>query len=295
MDFGRVSIEQLDRINFTLPGEPTENLGVLKGGKGDTKYYVGLGKWGRKEWIGKLYPKGTKDSDFLIEYAQHFNCIELNATHYKLFKPEEIQAWKAKVSLHSDFLFCPKVYNAITHVGTLRDKKFLTDVFLDSLTYFGNNLGPIFLQMSDKFGPQRKDELVTYLRTLPKNYQFFLEIRHPEWFDVRSKNIFSALQDLNIGTVITDAAGRRDVVHMHLTTAKVVIRYIGNNGHPTDYKRLSEWVERIMYWKESGLREVYFFVHSVDEAFSPELASYMIQELNDKCKAGLKEINLQDP
>jgi uncharacterized protein YecE (DUF72 family) len=208
----------------------------------------------------------------------------LNATHYKLFKPEEIQAWKAKVSLHSDFLFCPKVYNAITHVGTLRDKKFLTDVFLDSLTYFGNNLGPIFLQMSDKFGPQRKDELVTYLRTLPKNYQFFLEIRHPEWFDVRSKNIFSALQDLNIGTVITDAAGRRDVVHMHLTIPKVMIRYIGNNGHPTDYKRLSEWVERIMYWKESGLREVYFFVHSVDEAFSPELSYYMIQELNDKCK-----------
>jgi len=42
--------------------------------------YVGCAKWGRKDWVGKIYPEGIKESDFLKLYGKHFNSIELNAT-----------------------------------------------------------------------------------------------------------------------------------------------------------------------------------------------------------------------
>src|SRR5689334_14569127 len=109
MDFGRVEYSELDHINFKLPKEPYSNSKVLKGKTNRCKFYVGLSKWGRKEWIGKLYPKGTKEANFLEEYVKHYNCIELNATHYKLYSPADIKKWVDKVS-HTDFLFSPKVY-----------------------------------------------------------------------------------------------------------------------------------------------------------------------------------------
>ncbi len=55
MEFGRVTEEQLAQIDFTLPPEPKENTAFLtKSGK-KPLVYIGCAKWGRKEWIGKIY------------------------------------------------------------------------------------------------------------------------------------------------------------------------------------------------------------------------------------------------
>ena len=87
MDFGRVSENELKNIDFSLPPEPSMNQLVLKSKKAkEPEVYIGCAKWGRKEWIGKLYPKGTKDANFLDEYVKHYNSIELNATHYKFIQ-----------------------------------------------------------------------------------------------------------------------------------------------------------------------------------------------------------------
>ena len=59
MEFGKIPESELQQIDFTLPPEPPGNKEVLKHGKGKTKFYIGCAKWGRKDWIGKLYPKGT--------------------------------------------------------------------------------------------------------------------------------------------------------------------------------------------------------------------------------------------
>ena len=73
MDFGHLPYTQLDKINFLLPPEPAGNAAVLKGDRaGSPKIYVGCPRWSVKEWVGKLYPKGTKDSNFLDEYKKQF-------------------------------------------------------------------------------------------------------------------------------------------------------------------------------------------------------------------------------
>ncbi len=289
MEFGRVSEGELSKIDFSLPKEPAFNKTILKGKpvKGP-KVYVGCAKWGRTEWVGKIYPPKTREKDFLEHYVQHYNSIELNATHYKVYGEGGIKKWTEKAK-GRDFKFCPKMYQGITHRGSLKGKDFITNEFFRGIVSFEEFLGPIFIQVSETFSPKRKEELFTFLRSMPTDLQFFLEVRHPDWFtkeEIR-KELFETLRDINMGIIITDTAGRRDCAHMHLTVPKAFIRYVGNSLHKTDYTRTDEWVKRMKYWLDHGLEELYFFMHMHDEATSPELTVYLVDKMNAAMKLHL--------
>ena len=78
MEFGRVDETDLSKTDFGLPGEPVFNKQILKGKPAkDAKVYIGCAKWGRPEWVGKIYPLKTKEKDFLQYYVNHYNSIEL--------------------------------------------------------------------------------------------------------------------------------------------------------------------------------------------------------------------------
>ncbi len=289
MEFGRVPENELSSIDFSLPKEPTFNKQVLKGKPHKhPKVYVGCAKWGRTEWVGKIYPPKTKEKDFLQHYVQHYNCIELNATHYKVYDEKAIAKWDEKAK-GKDFLFCPKMYKGVTHFGSLSNKQFISDEFLKGVSAFKEHLGPIFVQVSDAFTPKRKTELFSYLQSLPTDLQFFLEVRHPDWFGVDAirEELFSFLKDHNIGAVITDTAGRRDCAHMYLTVPKTFIRYVGNSLHPSDYTRIDTWVKRMKHWLDKGMEELYFFMHMHNEATSPELTVYLVDQMNKECGLNL--------
>lgn len=289
MEFGRVSDMELDKVDFSLPGEPLFNKQVLKGKPAkNPSVYIGCAKWGRTEWVGKIYPLKTKEKDFLQHYVQHYNCIELNATHYKIYGEKGISKWAEKAD-GRDFLFCPKMYKGVTHFGRLKGKDFLTNEFLRGVTAFGKHLGPIFVQVSDSFSPKRKEELFDYLASLPTDLSFFLEVRHPDWFakEKDREDMFNFLRSHNMGTVITDTAGRRDCAHMYLTIPKTFIRYVGNSLHHSDYTRIDAWVLRMKYWLEKGIEDIYFFMHMHDEATSPELTVYLADKLNKECGLNL--------
>jgi uncharacterized protein YecE (DUF72 family) len=282
MEFGKVPESELDKIDFTLPLEPLFNKNILLGKPvKDSKIYLGCAKWGRTEWLGKIYPPHTKEKDFLQHYVQHYNSIELNATHYRVYEEAGIAKWVKNVK-GKDFKFCPKMYQGVTHRGSLKGKDFITNEFFRGIVAFKEHLGPIFIQVSDTFSPKRKDELFTYLKGLPTDLQFFLEVRHPDWFakEEFSNEMFTTLAAMNMGAVITDTAGRRDCAHMHLTVPKVFIRYVGNSLHTSDFTRCDAWVERMKYWINKGVEEIYFFMHMHDEATSPELTVYLVDKMN---------------
>ena len=282
MEFGRVPAEELSSIDFSLLAEPAFNKTILNGKPvKNPKIYLGCAKWGREEWVGKIYPPKTKEKDFLQQYVQHYNSIELNATHYKVYGEAGIKKWTEKAA-GKDFMFCPKMYQGVTHRGSLKDKQFITNEFFRGIVSFEKNLGPIFIQVSDTFSPNRKEELFTYLKTLPTDLQFFLEVRHPDWFkkDNIREEMFATLKSMNMGAVITDTAGRRDCAHMHLTIPKAFIRYVGNSLHESDFTRCDAWIERMKYWIDKGVEELYFFMHMHDEATSPELTVYLVDKMN---------------
>ena len=274
--------EDLNSMDFSLDAEPAFNKTILKGKPVKTpKVYIGCAKWGRTEWVGKIYPPKAKEKDFLDYYVEHYNSIELNATHYKVYGEAGIKKWTAKAG-NKDFKFCPKMYQGVTHRGSLKGKDFITNEFFRGIIAFEEYLGPIFIQVSETFSPKRKEELFEFLRTLPTDLQFFMEVRHPDWFakaEIRDE-LFTTLAAMNIGAVITDTAGRRDCAHMYLTLPKAFIRYVGNSLHATDYTRINEWISRMKYWLDNGMEELYFFMHMHDEATSPELTVYLVDKMN---------------
>jgi uncharacterized protein YecE (DUF72 family) len=297
MEFGRVPENELNSIDFSLPDEPSFNKTILKGKPAKSpKVYLGCAKWGRLEWVGKIYPPKTKEKDFLQHYVEHYNSIELNATHYKVYGEAGIRKWAEKAK-GKDFLFCPKMYQGVTHRGSLKGKDFITNEFFRGIVAFEEKLGPIFIQVSDTFSPKRKAELFDYLSSLPKDLQFFLEVRHPDWFgkEKEREDMFNFLRDNNMGAVITDTAGRRDCAHMHLTIPKAFIRYVGNSLHQSDYTRTDVWIERMKYWLDHGLEELYFFMHMHDEATSPDLTVYLVDKMNKECGLNLIKPKFIDP
>lgn len=290
MDFGKIPYTSLDKIDFGLPPEPEENKLALPGQRtASQKIYVGCPRWGVKEWIGKLYPKGTADAHFLDEYVKQFNCIELNSTFYNLYDEATIAKWAAKAGA-VDFKFCPKVFQGISHEGSLTEKLPLMHAFEKSIAAFGEHLGPLFLQLSDSFGPQRKKELQYFIHALPTAMNLFVELRRPAWFEAKEREwLADLLRAVNKGLVITDTAGRRDACHMLLAIPKAFVRFVSNNLHPTDYTRIDDWIKRINDWLNRGLQELYFIVHMAEEKHSPELVSYFVDKLNAACGLQLKK------
>ncbi|MFA6276450.1 MAG: DUF72 domain-containing protein [Pedobacter sp.] len=298
MEFGRVSEAEINTIDFMLPPDGEQTVITLKSLKSSAKpvYYVGCAKWGRKEWKDLIYPKKTKEADFLGEYVKHFNSIELNAVFYSIPKEEQILKWKEQVAANTkgDFIFCPKFSRTITHIKRLKDADFLTDEYIKAISAFGNYLGPCFLQVSDNFGPNNIEILENYLKKLPADLKTFVEVRHKDWFigDAK-KQLFMLLAKLKKGAAITDASGRRDCVHMELPTPEAFIRFVGNGGKylDSDKARVDEWVVRIKNWLDHGLQSVYFFLHQHDEADTPLIADYTIQEFNKRLGSDLSRIN----
>ena len=112
------------------------------------------------------------------------------------------------------------------------------------------------------------------------------------WFskeDIRQE-LFSTLKQMNVGAAITDTADRRDCAHMYLTIPVTFIRFVGNSLHKTDFSRIDNWVTRIKDWLNTGIQEIFFFMHMHDEATSPELCVHLSEQLNRVCG-----LNLQVP
>jgi uncharacterized protein YecE (DUF72 family) len=286
MEFGRV--HKIDNIDFDLPDDPPMTGRVLaamedrivQSGSGDgsrdgagdgwrsagqpLRVYVGGTGWGQTRWIGKVYPRGAKPKDLLGHYVRQFNSIELNALWYNLQPKEVISRW-AEVA-GPEFRFCPKFLNSISHELKLEGAGRDTELFVEHMQSFGPTLGPAFLQLPESFGPSRASALHEYLRGLPRDFRTCVELRHEGWFgSVAVRESWELLNELGIGTVITDTPGRRDVLHMRLTAPVAFVRFVGHNLHPTDLRRIEEWGDRLARWVESGLREVYFFVHDFEE------------------------------
>lgn len=302
MEFGRVTADEVLSIDFTLPPDGRQTKLTLNhpSKKATTDFYVGCAKWGRKEWKELIYPKKTKEADFLGEYVKHFNSIELNAIFYSIPKEEQIVKWKETVdaNVKGDFIFCPKFSRSITHIKRLKDADFLTDEYIKAISAFGKYLGPCFLQVSDNFGPNQIDILEQYLAKLPKDLKVFVEVRHKDWFigDAKTK-LFSLLAKLGKGAAITDASGRRDCLHMELPIPEAFVRFVGNGGQllPSDKARVDEWVVRLKHWLDLGLEKVYFFLHQHDEADTPLIADYTIEQFNLHLGSNLSRINFITP
>jgi uncharacterized protein YecE (DUF72 family) len=265
MKFGYVPDDTtLDRIDFHLPADDPGNAAILESGAGAGKVFVGCAEYRVREWNGLLYPERTKEPAMLELYAKQFGMMEMNGTHHRIYPPEQIAKWAATTGDDS-FLFLPKFPKFISHEShSFEERQDITAAFIDSVSAFGSQLGPLFLQMSESFSPQQRRDFFAYLASLPEGPTYFVELRHPDWFldpHVRQE-LLAACRALGIGLVITDTPGHREVCHMALSIPKVMIRFVGRHRHVSTAARLANWTDRLRAWRDAGLEAAYFVVHT---------------------------------
>lgn len=155
--------------------------------------------------------------------------------------------------------------------------------FVESISNFGEKLGPVFLQCKDDFTPSKFDRVQAFVEHW-KHYSIPLaiEVRHADWHkEPFSDEYYEFLRENNVSNILIDTAGRRDLMHMSLTTPTAFIRFVGTNNDEIDYRRLDAWADRISEWQKGGLAGLNFFLHQHDEKESAKLAARFIKKLNE--------------
>lgn len=283
MKFGK--LPDISGVDFSLPADNPKTgtlLASLPEREGPPLLYIGGTGWSMKEWVGKIYPSGTKAGAYLRAYSRQFNTIELNTTHYRIPDTQTIEKWYRESA--PDFRFCPKVPQSISHSQGLGLETDLIPSFCGAILRLKEKLGCCFMQMPPYFDTRRLPLIEKFLEAFPGGVPLSIELRHESWFEDAGKGdaLFALLERHGVSTVITDVAGRRDVLHNRLTTGTAVVRFVGNGLHPTDYSRIDNWLERLAGWYGKGLREAFFFTHEPDNLLAPDLAAYLLAKAREK-------------
>lgn len=293
MKFGK--LENISQVDFSLPNDPKltekklEELKKNNAQNNSFQIYYGATGWGMKEWVGTYYPTGTAAPQYLQEYAKQFNSIELNTTHYRIPSEQQIKDWYNKSS--SKFKFAPKLPQMISHSNDLGMSTDRLSQFCGAILGLKEKLGICFMQLPPYFNPAQLDILDQFLSKFPtESIPLAVEFRQEAWFrfEEHTQSMFRLLEQHNVAPVITDVAGRRDVLHMLLTNEYVVVRFVGNGLAPSDYERVDEWCMRLKKWLDSGVKQVYFLLHQPDNILTPEITNYFVHKINQTLNLSLK-------
>ena len=281
MDFCRLS--DLRYVDFRLPPDHPDTAAVLARAAATpvvSQVFVGCPIWTNKAWLGSYFPAGIRDADYLHHYARQFNSLELNTTHYRIPDAPTVRKWRDAVP--TNFRFCPKLPQVISHDRALYNVDDLTVSFCRSIRELNERLGWCFLQLPPTFGPEHLTRLERYLLDFPTDVPLAVELRHPGWYTdkVAFAAVAAMLEALNKTLVLSDVAGRRDVLAMRLTTPTAFIRFNGHGLVNSDYQRADFWAARVAQWLQQGLHTVYFFVHQKDIMHTPLWTQYFLEKLH---------------
>ncbi len=281
MKFGK--LEDISRVDFSLPPENGASAQLSgQSAREQFKAFVGCPRWSSPEWVGRLYPKGAPQGQYLYYYSRSFNGIELNSTHYRIPTRELVFKWR--ISTPSGFHFSPKIPQSISHYGKLSVGGNELTRFLEAIEGFEDRLGCSFVQLHPSFGPDWFNNLVLFLQAWPQEFPLAIEFRHPDWFDHHrlTPRLEVLLRKHQVTALVTDVAGRRDVLHQSLTTDTLMLRLVGNSLHPTDYQRADDWLDRIEHWVDHGLKTLYLFPHEPGDGQAADFGEYIIRQLNER-------------
>ena len=250
-------------------------------------YYLGCPGWGLKSWVGRLFPAGTKNSDFLARYAEVFNTVEGNTTFYALPPAETVARWRDQVP--NEFRFCFKFPRAISHDALLVDCGAEVAQFLDRISPLGDKLGTLFLQLPPRFGPSQLPRLRAFLAALPTGFQYAVELRDEAFFRAgpEAEAAMDLLAERGADLVLMDTRGINASeslefaevrarkpnlpIVMRATATQPMTRFVPHESFDESRAFAEPWSRQLATWIAEGKRP-YFFMHAPDDTFAPENA-----------------------
>jgi len=158
-------------------------------------------------WEGSFYPRGMQSRDFLSYYATQFATVEVDSTFYGCPSANTVNNWSARTP--EDFIFSVKVPQVITHDKALINCDSEFEEFVKTMDILGPKLGPMVFQFPkfDRWKFPKQDNflavLAPFLKKLPSDHQFVIEIRNKTWLDARFTDL---LREYNVALALTDTS-----------------------------------------------------------------------------------------
>ncbi|MGB8476377.1 MAG: DUF72 domain-containing protein [Candidatus Acidiferrum sp.] len=150
---------------------------------------VGTSAFTAAGWEGSFYPAGMRPAEYLSYYATKLDTVEVDSTFYRTPAVSTVEGWYRKTP--PGFVFAAKVPQVITHEKILLDCDEELHQFLKTMDELREKLGPLLFQFGYfnktkfKSGREFLDRLAPFLKKLPKDYSFAVEIRNKYWLDER--------------------------------------------------------------------------------------------------------------
>jgi uncharacterized protein YecE (DUF72 family) len=165
--------------------------------------YVGTSGWKYPDWLGSFYPADSKPQDMIHYYARYFRAVEIDSTYYTIPARSVVAEWKENTP--PGFVFAAQVPGVITHQKVMKDCQHELTTFLNSVELLGDRLGPLLLQFPyfnrNTFASRAQFDklLLPFLKTLPREFKFAVEIRNKNWI---SWDFLEILRDHSVAFVV---------------------------------------------------------------------------------------------
>lgn len=245
--------------------------------------------FGYSDWQDVFYPDGTKPADYLTFYARHFDTVELDTTFHAVPTADRITRWAAAVP--DNFRFCVKTPKEITHGPTpLSRRAPLMLDFLGVVRLLGGKLGVVLLQFPPSFDTGEARGLEKFLKALPADIRFALELRHASW---NTGQTAALLRDHGCAWVIADYL--EEPWEIPATADFLYVRWIGVHGRFARLDREQvDVTERLEWWKQrldklQGVETVWGLMNN-------DYSGYAVETCNRvKRMVGLPVPELEDP
>lgn len=128
---------------------------------------IGVSGWSYPHWRGEFYPPSVPQSGELAFVGDCFDTVEVNATFYRLGKPDRFRRWYGAVPAH--FVFAVKGGRFITHNKKLAGvDAAVANFFASGVLELGDKLGPVLWQLPDNLRFDR-DRVDAFLGLLPRD------------------------------------------------------------------------------------------------------------------------------
>jgi uncharacterized protein YecE (DUF72 family) len=237
---------------------------------------VGVGGWDYDPWRESFYPLGLPKSKQLGHMAARLTAVEINATYYKLQKPELFERWAKAVP--ENFRFALKGSRFCSNRKVLGEAGEAVERFCgQGLAELGDKLGPILWQfMATKIF--EAEDFGAFLALLPREVagvplRHVVEPRHESFRDpafvalARAAGVGIAFADSDEFPCVADLSG--DVAYARLQRSREDVAA----GYTEE--ELDRWAEAAKAWAggespaglpysgkapaAAGPREVYLF------------------------------------
>jgi uncharacterized protein YecE (DUF72 family) len=255
-------------------------------------FHVGTSGYSYDDWVGPFYPPGTPRTCFLPHYAQHFRCVEVNYTYYRMPTAATLGAMCRNSG--PGFRFVVKLPGDLTHER--KSDAELFEQFRSALTPMleEQRLGGVLAQFPFAFrpGPETRQFLET-IRGGLEGLPVIVEFRNSAWL---SPATFDLLRGLGLGYCCVDEPQLRGLMPplAEVTSGVGYLRFHGRNAarwfeHEEAWERynylysreeLGEWVDKARRIADQS-QEAYAFFNNHYNAQAVQNASLFVDLLEE--------------